>query len=182
MFTSKFVKNLSISALGAACISLGAVGSAQAITISPGEWNPFIFGKEGEVAKPGNFDFIVPKQGGILKVTDAFSVGDVFDIFNNGTFLGSTSFVEEGDLITMDPDEAYGDSNYSSGTFILGEGSYSISIKPSVSPATIGKAFIRWDEATIPTDDTGSKSVPEPTSVFSILGLGIIGVVSGKKQ
>ncbi|MCP2730194.1 PEP-CTERM sorting domain-containing protein [Limnofasciculus baicalensis] len=185
MFTSTFVKKLSISAVGAACLSLGAAGSAQAITLSPGGWNDFIFGDVGEVANPGTFDFTVPKQGGILKVTDAYSVGDVFDIFNLGTLLGGTSFVEQGESITGDPDKAYADSHYSSGRFVLAEGNYSISIKPSVSPAQIGKAYIRWDEAIIPTEpptDNGVASVPEPSSVLSLLALGAIGIVSNLKR
>lgn len=189
MFTSTFVKKLSLSAVGAACLSLGAAGSVQAITLSPGAWNSFIFGDVGEVANPGTFDFTVPTQGGILKVTDSYSVGDAFDIFNLGILLGATPFVEQGETITGDPDEAYADSNYSSGSFILAAGNYSISIKPSVSPAQIGKAYIRWDAATIPTDDTelptdngGARSVPEPNSVLSMLALGAIGVVSNLKR
>ena len=189
MFTSNLVKKLSMSAVGAAFISLGAAGSAQAITISPSEWNPFIFGEVGQVANPGTFDFTVPTQGGILEVTDVLSKGDVFDIFNFGTLFGSTKFVPIDDMTTANPDEAFVDPTYSSGSFVLAGGSYSISIKPSVSPAEIGMAYIRWDEATIPTDNGGlptdngvEKSVPEPSSVVSLLALGIIGMVSTMKR
>ena len=117
------------------------------------------------------WEFFVPASGATLKVTDAFSRGDVFKIFNFDTFVGSTSLVEvDNSLVqTNDPEIAFADSSYSSGIFELSPGKHSIKIIPSVSPFQIGAAYFRVE--TIEHQDEPT-SVPEPSSVLALLALG----------
>lgn len=118
------------------------------------------------------WEFVAPVSGVTLKVTDAFSRGDVFKIFDFDTFVGSTSLIEVDNTLaqTNNPEIAFADSTYSSGTFELSPGQHSIKIIPSVSPFEIGAAYFRVE--TRKHQEDNSTSVPEPSSVLALLALG----------
>lgn len=121
------------------------------------------------------WQFTAPTTGATLKVTDAFFRGDIFDIFDFGEYLGSTSFVtllEEELPKTSNPETAFTDSTYSSAAFKLAPGEHSITIALKQSPFELGAAYFRVDEDEIVEQPA---YVPEPTSVISLLVLGMMG-------
>lgn len=96
----------------------------------------------------GPFTFSSTAQT-ILKVTDAFCKGDQFAIFDFGVQIGTTSAVPigpcSGPTDTGDPDAAFSDPTYSHGTFPLGPGSHSLTIKVITNPFGAGGAYLRVD-------------------------------------
>ena len=121
--------------------------------------------------------FLAPASGALLTVTDAFLRGDVFDIFDFGTRIGSTSTVEVGGSCVpneTNPDDCLNDPLTSSGIFALAAGNHSITITPSVSPFGGGAAYFRVD--------TAAANVPEPSSTIGFLTLGVLGATSQLKR
>ncbi|MEL6495839.1 MAG: PEP-CTERM sorting domain-containing protein [Cyanobacteria bacterium J06623_7] len=148
-------KKLSIALITVAS-SAAMGGTAQAISLTSGEWTGFSFGGVG--SSTPSFDFVVTEGGGKLKVTDAAFAGDIFQVSNNGSVLGSTSSVSPNDGISiLDPNAAFLSPLFSSGSFSLGEGAQSIVISPTASPFGGGDGFIRYDQ------------VPEPLTILGSL-------------
>jgi hypothetical protein len=170
--------------------------AATTITVG-GPWNEFSFTTAGVPARgcspadpsglgcepssalnsvfvgPPAWEFVVPAAGVNLKVTDAFLNGDVFDIFDFGVLIGSTSAVGTGGACGSDPEVCFADPLISSGIFALAAGSHSLTITPSASPFGAGAAYFRVDEA---------KPVPESASTVSILAFGALGAGSMLKR
>lgn len=119
--------------------------------------------------------FLAPEAGAILKVTDAFFPGDVFNVFDFGNLIGSTSAANDGDSCGDNPDTCFADPLLSKGVFNLASGTHSITIVPTASPFEKGSAYFRIDSA-------AAKSVPEPTSILGVLAvLGSAGVLKRRK-
>lgn len=96
----------------------------------------------------------------VLTITDVFLAGDIFQVSDNGGFVGSTNAVPLGSSCGVNPDACLANPNFSHGTFLLSAGSHSITV--GVAPAQIlGEGFFRVDAA----------PVPEP-STLSLLALG----------
>ncbi|MEL6910023.1 MAG: PEP-CTERM sorting domain-containing protein [Cyanobacteria bacterium J06631_6] len=144
-------------ALALAAGTIGAAGSAQAVTLNPNEFTGFTFGDVGTPTQPYNFN--VGAGGAKLKVTDVGFAGDIFQVSNFGTVIGSTSSVSADDSVNLiDPNEAFNSPLFSSGSFDLREGNQSITITPTAAPfGPGGSGFIRFDP------------VPEPLTIFGSL-------------
>lgn len=108
--------------------------------------------------------FSAPAGGLTLGVTDAFSAGDRFEIFNGGTSIGFTSAFNAAGDCSDDPVVCFSDANMSRGFFTLSEGSYSITIVPTNVAADLGG-----------TGYLIAARVPEPTSVLLLAAAGIAG-------
>ena len=79
-----------------------------------------------------------------LSVTDAFLVGDKFEVFDDDASIGMTSDPGEPDSCDAgDPDTCFENENFSSGQFCLGPGEHSIVIRPSESPFGGGDAYFK---------------------------------------
>lgn len=101
-----------------------------------------------------------------LDVTDYDLAGDIFQVYNNGALLGPTSMVPIGDDTspnTPNPDVAFGDDTWSSGTFWLGPGDHSIHVDVIQQNGTVlnGGGFLRV------------RAVPEPTAALWMLLAGL---------
>ncbi|WP_228060528.1 MULTISPECIES: PEP-CTERM sorting domain-containing protein [unclassified Coleofasciculus] len=123
-----------------------------------------------------SWNFLAPSSGVKLTVTDAFLRGDVFDIFDFGSFIGSTSDVSTGGSCVpneTNPDDCLVDPLTSSGTFLLESGEHEITIIPKASPFGSGAAYFRVD---------ARESVPEPASVLGLLAVGTLGATSTLKR
>lgn len=112
---------------------------------------------------------------GILKVTDAFLAGDSIRVWNGDTWLFDTPAVPiRPDLWTDSPDFAFGDAAWSSTSFALAAGSYSLYFQDLLmadgDPPTdyeVASAYFRVDTEVPP--------IPEPGTV-ALLGLGLVAV------
>jgi hypothetical protein len=102
-----------------------------------------------------------------VSVVDAFLKGDVFEVFDFGGSLGTTSLVGTGGGSTGDPNVAWGDAGYSRGTFLLGAGPHSITISTIINPFDGGRGYLRVDDV--------AGHVPEAAST---LGLALLGLAS----
>lgn len=96
--------------------------------------------------------FTAPPGGADLTVTDAFLAGDVFEVFDFGVSLGTTSPAVVGPSCGDDPAICVLDPLMSHRVFTLAAGNHSITITPVASPHGGGAAYFRTDP---PPDDDG---------------------------
>ncbi len=97
-----------------------------------------------------NFTFTLSRSAK-LQVTDAHRSGDQFEVFSNGTSLGLTSDTTViGDMIDDDYTAASMDDRWSSGEWILGPGSYSITGFVRVMPENYGRGAVRLTGVPVP--------------------------------
>lgn len=125
---------------------------------APGSWaneSPLQFSTTGPV---------------LLDVTDAFAPGDRFTLFKDGNVLvGTTSQVNVPANYMADPNATFVHPGFSSATFALPPGTYSISIQVTqiAEGAPNGAGFIRV------RPDIELSEVPEPGSM-TMAGLGLV--------
>jgi hypothetical protein len=88
--------------------------------------------------------FTAPASGAVLQVTDAFLVGDRFEIFDSLVSKGQTSIPGTGLSCGSDPDPCFASVNSNShGSFTMAPGAHSITIRPTASPSGGGAAYFR---------------------------------------
>jgi len=124
----------------------GGTGPGQSLP-TDGTWTPFVW----EHA-PGTFNIEGPftfnaSTPGSLDVTDAFRAGDRFEVYDHDQLIGMTTPpTGTVDDHTTDVDQAFGSPLWSSGSFPLGSGAHSITIRnlriPEGYPA--GAGYLRW--------------------------------------
>lgn len=192
MKTSTAIKKLSMAATGAALFAVGTFGmgiaeQAQAVTLAPnGQWEFGVIDSDPANNNPASWDFtIAPGFKGAFDVVDVFATGDVYDIFNGATLLGSTDFNPKTPAFPYLPsgdanlDAYWADANpYSSASFILGPGTYSISLDDGTPfPGGLPAGYnVRLNQMEMPA------TTPEPASVLGLLALGALGVGSKLKR
>ncbi len=130
-----------------------------------GPWNEFSFAGPGSFAmgcqgggcvpsSGGNsvfaddppWTFTAPAGGATLTVTDAFLLGDQFEIFDFGAQLGATSTPRDlGADCGDDPEPCIADPRVSQGLFSLSPGPHEITMRIKLSPFGGGAAYFRVD-------------------------------------
>lgn len=121
------------------------------------------------ISNPGTppWTFTVPAgQTRILAVCDGFTSGDAFTVYDNEIPLGDTSVPGVDTIINCDPDASMVDAEMSHASFVLTEGSHSITICPTNSPYGSGAGFFRISAP--PSNDGGGSSGPATGADFRI--------------
>jgi hypothetical protein len=167
-------------ALAAAALVLCALPAAAHAQPAPrplalGEWVEFSWWDGvGSVAEPGDgflLDLLQPVR---LRLTDAFSAGDAFDLFVNGTLALSTPTVAGDDAVdAATGDAAWADARLSRGALVLGPGRHvlTVGVRETAPGWDYGSGFLRADLAA----DVPPTTVPEPATVV-LLGAGCVAV------
>jgi len=163
---------------GLLIVATPATVQAGPITIDSG-WYGFCFDTPGP-ATPGcandagqtsgnafTFNALAPV---LLKVTDAFLYGDIFDVYDGLTFLFTTSPSAIGGGVTTDPDLAFADPLYSSGSILLAAGAHAINIFNTSGPVSGGGAYMEVETA-----------VPEPVTL-ALVGGGLLGLAFRRRR
>jgi hypothetical protein len=166
-------------------VSIPRVARADSITVGGGLWYEFAYADAGTpaFACDGGCE---PSSGGdsieagdpawtftssvptLVTITDAFSSGSSFELFDSGILIGTTPSVDLGDYCGDDPAVCVLDPNMSSGTFALDAGSHSLTIDVNDSPWGGGAAYFLVDPAS-------QSPVPEPpTGTLVVTGILVI--------
>lgn len=135
-----------------------------------GNWTRFLFNDVGSPitdALTGDASWTVTLvTPGFLHVTDAFIIGDQWEIFVDGGSIGVTGPFDTTGAFTDDPNDAFGGAVYSWLSYALAPGTYVIEGTTTASPVGSGGSFIR----------VVSGVVPEPASwAMLIAGFGLVG-------
>lgn len=137
--------------------ALDQVAEKTALTVDGG-WVFFNDCAIGSPCPDGPFTFTTTGNA-CVSVTDAFLKSDEYEVFDFGQSLGTTSpgVPDDGNSQT-DPDSAFADPEYSSGTFAVGTGSHSIDVQRTVGLPGLAAAFIRADSPGTSFCDLGEVS------------------------
>jgi hypothetical protein len=116
-----------------------------------GGWISFFFNEAGSVTGPFSFTSPVPV---VLSVTDAFCVGDQFQILHGARVESATSTPAippdcESPFRAEEPDPAFSQGVFSAGMLLLPAGTHEISIRVTSSPFEFGSGFLRVDACTL---------------------------------
>jgi PEP-CTERM motif len=150
-------------------VGLPGVGTDPAVVVGSG-WQEFNWGNaSGAADSQGPFTFTSAIATNLL-VTDAFVDGDQFAVFNYGVFIGTTSAPSNDGFSDPNPYADFADPRFSSGTFLLGPGSYSITLETigTAGGYSSGGAYLQVEAQGAP--------VAEPATV-TMLGMGVVSLL-----
>lgn len=106
--------------------------------------------------------FTSPASGTTLTVTDAFTAGDRFQLFDFGVSIGFTSVPTSSGDCGGNPGACLLDPNFSKALFLLAAGNHSITLTPTIALEGGGAGFLRIET-----------TVPEPATLI-LLGSGLV--------
>jgi hypothetical protein len=174
--------------LGLGMVSAGMV-QASAITVGNPSWYAFLFDfppsfavgtSNGVGIDPGNPPWTYTAATATnVKITDSFTAGDMFNLYDNNVFIGTTSPVPTTATGTNNPsaDADYLDPLLSHGLFTLAAGPHSLTIQTFQVYAgaenlgsPVGVAYFRVDPS----------AVPLPPSAW-LLGSGLLGLLGWRR-
>lgn len=126
----------------------------------PTPGSPYVFG-----GGPWEVNTAAPLK---LIVTDFYTPGDMFEVWNNGTLLGSTSAPSGLYKFANTPDEALGDPRFSQNSWTLQPGFYSLMFKSTQFAPTFTNTQIAFKTQTV--------AIPESGPTVLLLGMALAGI------
>lgn len=166
-------RSLLVASIAVLALNAHAVSPSIAIPTS-GEWVEFDFDAAGSsfydlTTLQTSFSFTL-SQSSLLRIVDLGFSGDRFSISLNGNTLGTTSAAVIGSDQMFTPEDAWNDSRYSKGQWLLAAGSYTLHGTAIASPEGGGFGVM------------SITAVPEPESWGMLLaGLGVIGAIARRR-
>lgn len=165
-----------------AVLFIGGMVSAAPITVNA-SWSatpdvpPAFFWSGLNVDNDGGpFTYTAPFSTDIY-VTDDFLVGDVFEVFDSGVSLGTTSAPAGGPGVgEAGPAAAFADPDYSSGIFTVGPGSHSITIR-TIAGLDSGRGYIQ-----VLQSDMVPVPIPEPSTWAALASLSLAGLCLARRR
>lgn len=108
--------------------------------------------------------------GAVLTVTDAFTSGDRFELFDFGTSIGLTSLPSAAAVVDCgdDPEVCLATPGISTATFALANGAHSITLVPVLSPGGGGAGYLRATVAAVPEPGSLLLAALALLSVYSV--------------
>ena len=167
--------------LALAVLGMPSISLADPFSVGDG-WHQFSW-KGAPTATQAESAFTFTSAGAVtVKVTDAYVLGDRFQLYDKGSLVGQTSQTNGSPQPWTDnPNVAFA-GLFSKGTFTLGAGTHSLILKTFQTPFGFdsGAGFLRFDAA----DNGGglgiaSASVPEP-GTLALVGMGFASLVVGR--
>lgn len=154
-----FTSSLRALAVASALVTAGSAQAATVNLVSDSGWSRFSFGDVGTTVTSRSYSFSLIGNA-IFSVVDAFTGGDSFEVFSNGSLLGNTSAPSTPGANTgMNFDAALADTTgHSSGSWLLGPGTYLITLAVLTRAPGAGDHIgaVRLDTAPIPVPAGGA--------------------------
>jgi hypothetical protein len=167
----------------AVMVGFAVPASAGPVVVDLG-WYGFCFGPAASPATAGCQNGGVSSEGNpftwtsaaptLLKITDAFLYGDIFDVYIDGAAIPFTTSAPGTGPGETNPDAAYADPGYSKGSWILAPGSHSVDVVVNTTPFNGGGAYLEVE--------TWSQRVPDGGSSLLLLGMGLAGLRAWRKR
>lgn len=165
------LRAFALAALPVAALLAAVPASATTVLSVGGGWSGFSFGGVGS-SWSDDFSFTLAGSAE-LRVTDAFLSGDQFTVTINGVDYNTSAPGSSGDQISNDYDGAFADARWSSGSWTLGPGSYTVKGIALLSPFGSGGGAIELVRG----------AVPEPTTwALMIMGFGAVGFAARRRR
>lgn len=136
----------------------------EIVTI-PTPGSPYVFDGGPWVMNP-----ITPVK---LTVTDLYVPGDLFEVWNNGIYLGSGSGIDGLYSFASTPDAALGNLSFSQNSWILQPGAYSLLFKATKFAPTFSNTSIAFK--------VESQTVPDGGATVLLLGMALAGIAGIRK-
>lgn len=117
------------------------------------EWIDLLDSNSPSFGSPLSFTFTIDSDHqGKLTVVDAGFAGDRFQIFNNGQSIGFTSATSNSTDYSLDFSANLTNSSFSSGTFTLAAGSYTITgmLSETLQPFNATNGAVKLETSAVP--------------------------------
>ena len=159
-------------------LGMPSISRADAISVGDG-WHSFSWTGGPNVTQTESAFTFTSGAAVTVKVTDAYISGDRFQLFDNGSLVGTTSQLNGPTPWTDNPDVAFA-GLFSKGAFTLGAGSHSLVLKNIQIPSGYdsGAGFFRVD-GNGGVVVAGNPSAPEP-GTLALVGMGLVGLALGR--
>ena len=161
-----------LAALAVLTVTAAPAAAQRPTPLALGVWTEFSwFDGVGSFTDPSGGFFLDAVQPVRLRLTDAFSAGDAFDLFVNGVWaLGTPDVASDEGVDAATGAAAWADPRLSRGMLTLGAGRHALTIqlRSAAEGWTYGSGFVRADLVEAPVT-----TVPEPATT-ALLGAGLL--------